>query len=33
VSAFIVGFVLYFLLASIGLTSKKLDLPQRIDQD
>jgi cytosine permease len=31
VSAFIVGFVIYFLLASIGLTSKKLEMPQRID--
>jgi cytosine permease len=31
VSAFIVGFVLYFVFASIGLTSKKIELPQRID--
>ncbi len=30
-SAFIVGFVLYFVLAGIGLTSRKLDMPQRID--
>jgi cytosine permease len=30
-SAFIVGFVLYFVFASIGLQSKKIDLPQRID--
>ncbi|MDR1497550.1 MAG: hypothetical protein LBS59_03945 [Puniceicoccales bacterium] len=33
VSAFVVGLVLYFVLASIGLTSKKLDLPQRIDTE
>ncbi|MDR2845098.1 MAG: hypothetical protein LBV28_03290, partial [Puniceicoccales bacterium] len=32
VSAFIVGFVLYFIFASIGWTSKKLELPQRIDK-
>ena len=31
VSAFIVGFVLYYLLAKVGLESKKLDMPQRID--
>ncbi len=27
VAAFIVGFVLYFILASVGLTSRKLDMP------
>ena len=27
VAAFIVGFVLYFILAKIGLTSRKLDMP------
>ena len=27
VAAFIVGFLLYFILAKIGLTSQKLDLP------
>jgi cytosine permease len=31
VSAFIVGFGLYYLLAKAGLESKKLDMPQRID--
>ncbi|MDR0328981.1 MAG: hypothetical protein LBI05_11870 [Planctomycetaceae bacterium] len=31
VSAFVVGFVLYYLLAKAGLESKKLDMPQRID--
>ncbi|MDR2512421.1 MAG: hypothetical protein LBD01_01270, partial [Puniceicoccales bacterium] len=31
VSAFVVGFVLYFALATLGFTSKKLDMPQRID--
>ena len=31
VSAFIVGFVLYWILAKAGLESKKLDMPQRID--
>lgn len=30
-SAIIVGFVLYWVLAKAGLESKKLDLPQRID--
>ncbi|MCL2744188.1 MAG: hypothetical protein FWE67_10075 [Planctomycetaceae bacterium] len=30
-SAFVVGFVLYIVFASIGLQSKKIDLPQRID--
>ena len=33
VSAFIVGFGLYWLLARAGLESKKLDMPQRIDVD
>ncbi|MDR1271188.1 MAG: cytosine permease [Planctomycetaceae bacterium] len=32
-SAFIVGFVLYTVFAQIGLQSKSLDLPQRIDQN
>ena len=32
VSAFVVGFVLYWLLAKVGLESKKLDMPQRIDR-
>ncbi len=32
-SAFVVGFVLYYVFASIGLTSKVLDMPQRIDVD
>ena len=27
VAAFVVGFVLYFILASVGLTSRKLDMP------
>ncbi|MCL2304505.1 MAG: cytosine permease [Planctomycetaceae bacterium] len=31
VSAFVVGFVLYYILAKAGLESKKLDMPQRID--
>jgi cytosine permease len=31
VSAFIVGFVLYYVLAKAGLESKELDMPQRID--
>ena len=31
VSAFVVGFVLYWILAKAGLESKKLDMPQRID--
>ena len=31
VSAFVVGFVLYYLLAKAGLESKVLDMPQRID--
>jgi cytosine permease len=31
VSAFVVGFVLYYALAKAGLESKKLDMPQRID--
>jgi cytosine permease len=31
VSAFIVGFALYYILAKAGLESKKLDMPQRID--
>ena len=31
VSAFIVGFGLYWILAQAGLESKKLDMPQRID--
>jgi len=31
VSAFIVGFVLYYVLAKAGMESKKLDMPQRID--
>ena len=31
VSAFIVGFVLYYVLAKAGLESKVLDMPQRID--
>ena len=31
VTAFIVGFVLYFIFASIGLKSKTIELPQRID--
>jgi cytosine permease len=30
-SAFIVGFVLYIVFASMGLQSKKLNMPQRID--
>jgi cytosine permease len=30
-SAFIVGFVLYYVLAKAGMESKKLDMPQRID--
>jgi cytosine permease len=32
VSAFVVGFVLYWILAKAGLESKKLDMPQRIDK-
>ena len=32
VSAFLVGFGLYWVLARMGLESKKLDMPQRIDQ-
>jgi len=31
VSAFVVGFGLYWILAKAGLESKKLDMPQRID--
>jgi len=31
VSAFVVGLVLYWILAKAGLESKKLDMPQRID--
>ncbi|MDR0338237.1 MAG: hypothetical protein LBI18_14235 [Planctomycetaceae bacterium] len=31
-SAFVVGFVLYFIFAKVGLQSKVLDLPQRIDR-
>ena len=31
VSAFVVGFALYWILAKAGLESKKLDMPQRID--
>ena len=31
VSAFVVGFVLYYVLAKAGLESKVLDMPQRID--
>ncbi len=31
VSAFIVGFVLYFILAKAGMQSKTLNMPQRID--
>jgi cytosine permease len=31
VSAFVVGLVLYYILAKLGLESKKLDMPQRID--
>ncbi len=31
VAAFVVGFVLYLILAKAGLESKKLDMPQRID--
>jgi len=31
VAAFVVGFVLYYILARAGLESKKLDMPQRID--
>ena len=31
VSAFVVGLVLYYLLAKAGMESKKLDMPQRID--
>ena len=31
VSAFVVGFVLYYILAKAGMESKKLDMPQRID--
>ena len=31
VAAFVVGFVLYIILAKAGLESKKLDMPQRID--
>ena len=31
VSAFVVGFVLYYLLAKAGMESKKLNMPQRID--
>ncbi|MGL6194565.1 MAG: hypothetical protein ACRC2T_07045, partial [Thermoguttaceae bacterium] len=30
-SAFLVGFILYIILAKAGLESKKLDMPQRID--
>ncbi|MCL2347261.1 MAG: cytosine permease [Planctomycetaceae bacterium] len=32
VSAFVVSFVLYYLLAKAGMESKKLDMPQRIDK-
>jgi len=31
VSAFIVGFILYYILAKAGMESEKLDMPQRID--
>ena len=31
VSAFVIGFVLYYFFAKMGLESKKLDMPQRID--
>ena len=31
VSAFVVGFVLYYFFAKMGLESKKLNMPQRID--
>ena len=31
ISAFVVGFVLYIILAKAGMESKKLDMPQRID--
>ncbi|MDR1959879.1 MAG: hypothetical protein LBQ54_12685 [Planctomycetaceae bacterium] len=31
-SAFVVGFVLYFIFAKLGLESKKITLPQRIDE-
>jgi len=31
VSAFVVGFVLFYVFAKMGLESKKLDMPQRID--
>ena len=31
VSAFVVGFVLYYILAKAGMESKKLEMPQRID--
>jgi len=31
VSAFVVGLVLYYILAKAGMESKKLDMPQRID--
>ncbi|MCL2624838.1 MAG: hypothetical protein FWD31_14335 [Planctomycetaceae bacterium] len=31
VSAFVVGFALYYVLAKAGMESKKLDMPQRID--
>jgi len=33
VSAFIVGFVLYYALAKAGMESPKLDMPQRIDAE
>ncbi|MDR2863547.1 MAG: hypothetical protein LBV54_06725, partial [Puniceicoccales bacterium] len=33
VSAFAVGLVVYFVASAIGLSSKKLELPQRIDVD
>ena len=32
VAAFVVGFVLYYLLAKAGMESKVLDMPQRIDK-
>jgi hypothetical protein len=31
VAAFVVGFVLYYILAKAGWESEKLDMPQRID--